>query len=89
MLDGGHLQGLSALVEEFERVKQHGFTASELERQKLKVLSAVESQYKNRDTTESASLANQYIRSVTRGQIVPGIEAELGVCINAISAAFR
>ena len=68
--------GLAAMLEEIQRVRQHGFTESELEREKVNLLSLVESSYKQRDQTPSPNIANTYVDHFTRGTPVPGIDAE-------------
>ena len=68
--------GLAAVLEEIQRVRQHGFTSGELEREKSNLLSSVESQYKQRDQTPSTDLADDYTDHFFSGAPVPGIEAE-------------
>ena len=68
--------GLAAVLEEIQRVRQHGFTSGELEREKSNLLSSVESQYKQRDQTPSTDLADDYTDHFFIGASVPGIEAE-------------
>ncbi len=74
--DGGAEKGLAAILEEIQRVSQHGFTESELERERVNLLSLVESAYKERDQIHSTTLANSYVDHFTRGEPYPGIEAE-------------
>ena len=52
--------GFAALLEETQRARQHGFTESELAREKTNLLSAAERVYKERDQLESANLAREY-----------------------------
>lgn len=59
--DGGIARGLGALLTEAERVVQHGFTPTELERQKRELLRAVERAYDERDKLSSSSLVGDYI----------------------------
>ena len=68
--------GLAAVLEEIQRVHQHGFTEGELEREKSNLLSSIESRYRQRDQTPSTSLANAYANHFFIGDPVPGIEAE-------------
>ena len=68
--------GFSALLEEMQRVRQHGFTDTELAREKVNLLSAVERVYKERDQLESANLAQEYAEHFLNGTPVPGVEAE-------------
>ena len=73
---GNALRGLEAFVAELERVKQFGFTAAELERVKKSFLSQMESFYQERDKTESADLADEYIRNFLTQEPIPGIAKE-------------
>ena len=68
--------GLGAVLEEMQRVRQHGFTEGELAREKSNLLSSVESAYKQRDQTSSGTLVDEYVDHFFSGTPVPGIEAE-------------
>ena len=68
--------GFAAVLEETQRARQHGFTESELAREKINLLSAVERIYKERDQRESADFAQEYTDHFLRGIPAPGIEAE-------------
>ena len=68
--------GFAAVLEETQRARQHGFTESELAREKTNLLSAVERIYKERDQRESADFAREYTDHFLRGIPAPGIEAE-------------
>lgn len=70
------LKALDVLIAEAERVKQFGFTESELERSKKNMLANYESAYKDRDKTESINLVDEYITYYLEGTAVPGIEWE-------------
>jgi len=74
--DNGIPRGLEAIYTEAERVARHGFTATELERQKKERLRGMERAYNERDKTESGAYANEYVRNFTVDEPVPGIEAE-------------
>jgi len=69
-------KGYEAVSVEIERVKRHGFTAAELERARKNVLARYERSYNDRDKTESAAFADEYIRHFTTGESAPGIEKE-------------
>ena len=69
-------RGFGALLEEMQRVRQHGFTESELEREKANLLSEVEREYTQRDQIESGTLADDYRDHFLSGAPVPGVEAE-------------
>ena len=73
---GGVEEGFAALLEELQRVLRHGFTASELAREKANLLSAAESVYRERDQRDSALLASEYRTHFLSGIPAPGIEAE-------------
>jgi zinc protease len=73
------LIGFEAVLREVFRVKQHGFTASELERNKKELLSRMERYYRERDKTESRSFIDEYTRNFLVGETIPGIKAELNL----------
>ena len=64
------------MLEEMQRVRQHGYTAPELEREKANLLSQMESYYERRGQLESRSLAEEYIEHFLSGIVAPGIEME-------------
>ncbi len=68
--------GLAAVLEEMQRIRQHGFTDTELEREKDNLLRSVESLYKQRDQIPSQSFVNEYADHFLSGTPAPGIEAE-------------
>lgn len=70
------LDGIDALVTEAYRAKQHGFTATELERQKNQILSQFENSYKEREKRQSRALADEYVRNFLQKETIPGIEVE-------------
>ncbi|HEX6966233.1 MAG TPA: insulinase family protein [Gemmatimonadaceae bacterium] len=74
--DGGIRHGLDAILTEAERVKRYGFTASELERQKTEMLRGMEQAYAERDKTNSAAYAGEYVDSYLDGEPSPGIAYE-------------
>ena len=69
-------RGFDTLLEEGQRVLSHGFTATELARQKADVLRWIESAWQERDQRQSHQLAEEYVRHFLEGEPVPGIEAE-------------
>ncbi|MGD1044381.1 MAG: insulinase family protein [Bacteroidota bacterium] len=73
------LNGLEAMITEAFRVKQHGFTATELERQKIQALRGMEKAFKERDKTESRPFIDEYIRNFLHNEPIPGIEVELAL----------
>ena len=69
-------RGLAAVLEELQRVSQHGFTDGELAREKSNLLRSVESFYKQRDQVPSQNFVNEYVDHFLTGTPAPGIEAE-------------
>ena len=69
-------RGLEALLVESKRVEQHGFLASELEREKQDVFRAYETSYAEREKTNSGAFVQEYIQHFTTGDGIPGIEYE-------------
>jgi zinc protease len=74
--DGGILPGYETLLTEARRVKEYGFTATELERAKIKLLRSMDKTYQERDKTESSRYASEYVRHFTDGEPIPGVEYE-------------
>ena len=73
---GGIERGLTAMLEELQRIRLYGFTEGELAREKSNLLREAESQYKQRDQIPSASLANEYVEHFFGGTPAVGAEAE-------------
>jgi zinc protease len=74
--DGGIARGLEALLTEARRVDQFGFLESELARAKTNTLRGYERAYAERDKTQSAGLAEEYVRNYLEAEAVPGIAKE-------------
>ena len=74
--DGQYLRALDAMLIEAERVRQHGFTASEFDRARQARLRRMEVAWNERYNQRSANLADEYRRHVLSGESVPGIDAE-------------
>ena len=73
---GGIEAGLAAVLEERQRIRLHGFTESELAREKSNLLRAVESLYKQRGQVPSRDFADEYADHFLSGTPSPGIEGE-------------
>ena len=67
-------EGLESLVTESIRVQKHGFTQSELNREKAKYLRNLEVQYNEKDKTESENYKWQYKSHFIEGKSIPNIE---------------
>jgi zinc protease len=74
--EGKITEGLGALMAEAKRVQQYGFSADELNRAKAALLAGYERAYKERETSESASYANEYVRHFLTKEPIPGMEFE-------------
>jgi len=94
---GGATPAINALVQENERARQFGFTASELERAKRSLLRNVERDYNERDKSDSRMYASEYLRNFLEGEAIPGIENEYryasqllpGITLDEVNAAVR
>ncbi|MBK5187029.1 MAG: insulinase family protein, partial [Gemmatimonadaceae bacterium] len=71
--DSGVETGLRAVVTEGERVAQHGFTPTELERAKAEMLRSMESAYAERDKTPSSSFVSDYEGAFLEHTATPSI----------------
>jgi len=74
--EGGAERALETLLVEAERVRLHGFTESELDREKESMLRYYERSYAEREKSESNQFAGEYIRNFLQDEPVPGIEFE-------------
>ncbi|MFC3197407.1 M16 family metallopeptidase [Parapedobacter deserti] len=63
-------RGFEAVVTEFERIRRHGFTDTELERAKNNFLTSVESAYAERDKRKSESYVESYLNHFLEGENV-------------------
>ena len=74
--NNGFDAGLEALLTEAERVRQHGFTRSELSRTKKEMLRGMEQAFRERDKQQSRGFAGEYVRHLLVDESIPGIEKE-------------
>ena len=74
--DGKLEDGIGVLATEALRVREFGFSASEVERAKKWMESSYERAYNERDKSESASFAREYVSYFLEGEPSPGIEYE-------------
>lgn len=72
-------KSLEVMLTENERVRQFGFTATELEREKKDILSMYEKMAKESDKTESRSYADEFIRNYLTRECIPGIQKEFEI----------
>ncbi len=74
--DGGIDNGLGALFTEAARVRQFGFTQTELDRQKERALRSLAQAVAEKDTEDSSGFAAEYIRNFLQREPIPGIVYE-------------
>ena len=72
----GVVPAIDALIVENERAKKFGFSAAELDRAKKSFFRRMEQQYNEREKTESADHADEYLRNFLSDEPIPGIENE-------------
>jgi zinc protease len=65
-------QGLQTIATENERARKFGFTSTELERQKKSLLRQFESEYTEREKTESMKYIDDYVYNFLADQPMPG-----------------
>ncbi len=75
---------IKSVVAETERVRQFGFTLTELERAKQNALVGMENAYKERDKTQSAAFVEEYKNNFLTGEAIPGIDFEYNFYLNNI-----
>ncbi len=72
--EGELKRGFKAILTEAKRIKDHGFTAQELERAKKELRAGMLDAYNNRNNRESAELADLYVYRYLEGNPAPGME---------------
>ncbi|MFA5818605.1 MAG: insulinase family protein [Bacteroidales bacterium] len=72
-------KSMEVVLTENERVRQFGFMATELEREKKDILSMYEKMSKESDKTESRSYADEFVRNYLTREPIPGIQKEFEI----------
>ncbi len=72
-------ESIELLLTENERVRQYGFTPTELEREKMEIISNYEKMAKESDKTESESYADEFVRNYLDKECIPGIQKEFEI----------
>jgi len=72
-------EAVALLIEENQRVKQFGFTADELKRQKAQMISGLEKALQEKDKTESRRFVQEYIDNFLNQEPFPGIDYEVAL----------
>ena len=75
----GVKETLNAILQEVQRVKKYGFTASEYERARANFLTQVETAYNEREKTENISYVSEYQQHFLNNEPIPGIEYEYNI----------
>lgn len=70
------MKGLTALVDESERVNRFGFNAIEFDRQVIQMQRQLDKQMNEADKTESARLAGKVVSSYLKGQALLSVQKE-------------
>ncbi len=69
-------ESLKVLMDENMRVEKHGFTETEFERQKERMLRNYEKQFNEKDKQPSRNFVQEYLNNFLEDEPYPGIEAE-------------
>ncbi|AFG38617.1 M16 family metallopeptidase [Spirochaeta africana] len=69
-------EGFEAILVEAVRARSHGFSESELERARQRLLRSMQTAYNERNTTPSGQYAAEYTRHFLENEAVPGIAYE-------------
>ena len=72
-------RGLAALFTEVDRVARFGFTATELDREKLNLQRGLQRAANEKDKSPSGPLADEFVRNFIQGEPIPGIVYEFGL----------
>jgi zinc protease len=77
--EGGVERGLAALFTEVDRVARFGFTATELDRQRLNLQRYLQRAVIEKDKSASGPLADEFVRNFIHAEPIPGIVYEYGL----------
>ncbi len=72
-------RGLAALFTEVDRVARFGFTATELNREKLNLQRGLQQAVIEKDKSASGPLADEFVRNFIQEEPIPGIVYEYGL----------
>ena len=67
---------MKRVLEEAERARRFGFTATEYERARANYLEGMEAAYKEREKTKSGAYVSEYVNNFLDKEPIPGIEFE-------------
>jgi zinc protease len=77
--DNGEQRGLTAALTEVARVTQHGFTQTELDRQKTSALSSLDTYLRGAKDRYSAQFVGEYLRHFLYGFAYPSAETAVAI----------
>lgn len=77
-------EGLKGMYREAQRVKQFGFTATELERMKSDYLRGLENQLKEKDKEKNEKYVNECVNNFLEGEPMAGIQFEYMFAANIL-----
>ena len=77
--DNGVEKGLNVMLTEIKRVKDFGYTSTELDRAKQSMTRSYETMFNEKDKTESKSLVREYVSNFLENEPIPGIEWEYNI----------
>lgn len=69
-------KAMKTVLQEVERARRFGFTATEYERTRANYMQVVESAYKERDKRRNGSFVSEYVNNFLDGEPIPGLESE-------------
>ncbi len=72
-------RSINTLLTENERVRQHGYTQTELEREKKSMLRKMEKRFKETGKTDSRDIIGSYVYHFLNGNAVAGVEQDLAL----------
>ncbi len=83
--EGLEKQSLEALLKEAQRMKQYGFSQTELDRAKANLLANYEKSYNERDKRKNNSYVGEYTRNFLEAEPIPSMEWEYSYAKKAIA----
>jgi zinc protease len=72
--NGMVVDGVKGMLREAQRIKQFGFTATELDRMKSDYLRGLENQLKEKDKEKNEKYVNEYVNNFLEGEPISGIQ---------------
>ncbi|MEZ5297496.1 MAG: insulinase family protein [Ilumatobacteraceae bacterium] len=80
------LDTLTALLDEYERTSEYGFTDDELDTARANVASFFRTRYDGRESTQDQVYADQYVEHYLRGTPYPSIDDEYDIATDLLDA---